>query len=363
MPSTPVSPRTPASTAVQPVRAARARSRQWDVIGKLGRLAPDSTGRAALFIGLFVALLWAPYLYLFGGRDAAQRWSVPGGQGLETLELRSLDARFAARGIAVPASADKIAIVGIDQNSLGIVGQWPWPRALHAKLIDKLKAAGARVIVIDVDFSDRQRPGKNGELSSDDRALIEAAGRAGNVVLPSLLSPELTGGRTYHLTTPFVADPGGHDGLDEQTLDLGLAYLPADADGRFRRYPFALQVNGETLGGLAPLSCAIYQGLLDANGSERYQKALQSGRWPTLNGDAARVPLGSTKFVGSNAPTLETLPLNFAGPGGTFATYPYAEVLGSRDAGKTALQAAARHACAAIPATANTIMLRTSAPR
>ena len=326
-------PSTPASISpVQP--AASSRRKQWNVAGKLGQIAGDSTGRAALLIGLLVALLWAPYLYLFGARDAAQRSRVPGNNGLETLELRSLDARFAARGIALPPSADKIAIVGIDQNSLTGVGQWPWPRRIHAQIIDRLKAAGARVIVLDFDFSDRQRPGKNGELSPDDRALIDAAARAGNVVLPSLLNPDVAGPngqRTYHLTTPFVADLAGNDGLDEQTLDLGLAYLPADNDGRFRRYPFALHINGETLGGLAPLSCAIYQGLLDAEGGERYQKALQSGAWPTLGGQRADVPARAQRFAGRNAPTLESLPLNFAGPGGTFATYSFANVLQSED--------------------------------
>lgn len=307
---------------------------QWNVVGRLRRLTGDSTGRAALFIGLLMALLWAPYLYSFNRRDAAQRTPFIGSDGLQNLELRSLDARFAARGIEKPRSADKIAIVGVDQNSLGRVGRWPWPRALHAQLINKLKAAGARVIAIDVDFSDRQNPGANGALSADDRALIDAAARAGNVVLPSLLAPE-TGagaGRTYHLVTPFGADNNGNDGLDEQTLDLGLAYLPADSDGRFRRYPFALKVNGETLGGLAPLSCALYQDLLDSQSNEGYQKALEKGQWPQLNGGAREVPLRSTQFAGRNAPQLQSTLINFAGPGGTFATYAYADVLQSYDA-------------------------------
>ena len=325
------------AATVRHVDSTNARNTQWHAIGKLGRLAGDSTGRAALLIGLLVALLWAPYLYLFGGRDAAQRSRVPGNNGLETLELRSLDARFAARGIVVPPSADKIAIVGVDQNSLGIVGQWPWPRALHARLIDKLHAAGARVIVLDFDFSDRQRPGPRGELSGDDRALIDATARAGNVVLPSLLVPDATGANgqnTYHLTTPFVADLAGNDGLDEQTLDLGVVSLFADADGHFRRYPLALHVNGETIGGLAPLSCAIYQGLLDADGNERYQKALSSGVWPQTGGGRARVPVRPTKYTGRNAPTVESFPLRFAGPGGTFATYSFADVLQSADTAK-----------------------------
>ncbi len=338
MPSSPARSAPTSAAALQKNDAAStsARNKNWNGHGRFKRLTGDSTGRAALLIGLVVALLWAPWLYSFGGRDAAQRSAFIGSNGLQSLELRSLDARFAARGIELPPSLDKIAIVGIDQNSLGRVGQWPWPRALHARLIDKLKAAGARVIVIDIDFSDRQRRGKNGALSADDRALIDAATRAGNVILPSLLAPE-TGAsvereRSYLLVTPFGADENGNDGLDEATPDLGLAYIPSDSDGRFRTYPFALHINGETLGGLAPLSCALYQGLLDEDGNKRYQNALQSGVWPALNGDAPKVPLRSTQFAGLAAPRLESTLINFAGPGGTFTTYGYADVLQGYDA-------------------------------
>ena len=320
----------PGSTAAA---ARNNRGRQWNVAGKLGRFAGERTWRAALFIGLMAALLMAPYLYLFGERAAAERRTVSGSNGLANLELRSLDARFAARGIVVPPSADKIAIVGIDQNSLGVVGQWPWPRRVHARLIDRLKAAGARVIAIDADFSDRQRPGKNGQLSADDRALIEAAGRAGNVVLPSLLVPEIgaNNARAYHLAAPFGADENGNAGLDEQTLDLGLAYVPEDGDGRVRSYPFALDINGETLGGLAPLSCAIYQGLLTAKGSARYAAALKSGAWPTLAGQSVGVPASAQRLAGASALRWKIMPLNFAGPGGTFPTYGCADVLSGYD--------------------------------
>ena len=299
--------------------------------------AADHTGRAALLIGLLVALLWAPQLWSFLGRDTSERvnWRfLPARDALENWELRSLDARFAARGIVKPRSLDKIAIVGIDQNSLGLVGQWPWPRSLHARLIDRLKAAGARAIVLDLDFSDRQFPGAEGELSREDEALIEAAGRAGNVVLPSLLNSS-HGARSerdlsYQLATPFVADERGNAGLDEQTLDLGLAGLSADADGRFRTYPFAARIGGETLGGLAPLSAGVYQGLIDAEGSEAYQKALASGVWPGLD-KSDEVPTRARQLVGTNAPLLREMPLYFWGPGGTFPTYSYADVLASYD--------------------------------
>ena len=344
--------KSPDSAAPKPRQPTSRDPQLWNVAVKLRQFPTGSTARAALLIGFLAALLWAPYLWFFSqridvGRGSSerleQRWMV-GRNGLENLELHLLDARFTARGIRVPASADKIAIVGVDQNSLERIGQWPWPRSLHAQLIDKLKAAGARVIFLDFDFSSRQNPGANGALSKSDRALIEAMKSAGNVVLPSLLAPQIgtNNARTYQLTTPFGADENGNDGLDEQTLDLGLAYLPADSDERFRRYPFALNVNGETLGGVAPLGCAIYQNLLNAQNSERYQSALQRGVWPAPDADAAtasgaaasatKVPLRSLQFAGANAPQLQNMLIDWAGPGGTFATYSFADVLQGYDA-------------------------------
>ncbi len=298
-----------------------------------------------MLIGLLAALLWAPYLWFFtqgasaereNSEQNATRWLV-GRNGLENVELHLIDARFTARGIRVPVSANKIAIVGIDQNSLNRIGQWPWPRALHAQMVNKLKKAGARVIVLDFDFSDRQNPGKNGAFSASDRALIAATKNAGNVVLPSLLTPETgaNGAPTYQLATPFGAGENGDEGLDEQTLDLGLAYLPADPDGHFRRYPFALNVNGETLGGVAPLSSAIYQNLLSAQNNERYQSALQNGAWPALDvataTGKAQIPLRSMQFAGANAPRMQNMLIDWAGPGGTFATSSFADVLQSYD--------------------------------
>jgi CHASE2 domain-containing sensor protein len=50
------------------------------------------------------------------------------------------------------ASGD-IVLVAIDSPSLEAVGVWPWPRLIHAELIDKLEGAGASDIAFDVDFS------------------------------------------------------------------------------------------------------------------------------------------------------------------------------------------------------------------
>jgi CHASE2 domain-containing sensor protein len=46
-----------------------------------------------------------------------------------------------------------VVLVAIDSPSIEKIGVWPWPRQLHAKIIERLGQAGATDIVFDVDFS------------------------------------------------------------------------------------------------------------------------------------------------------------------------------------------------------------------
>ncbi|WP_237050274.1 CHASE2 domain-containing protein [Microvirga ossetica] len=58
--------------------------------------------------------------------------------------------------ISPPLPAEPGAvIVAIDEPSIGEIGQrWPWPRDIHAKLVESLRAAGAKVIAFDIIFAD-----------------------------------------------------------------------------------------------------------------------------------------------------------------------------------------------------------------
>ncbi|MEX2616426.1 MAG: adenylate/guanylate cyclase domain-containing protein [Alphaproteobacteria bacterium] len=51
----------------------------------------------------------------------------------------------------------KVRIVNIDEESLAAHGQWPWPRARMARLVDSLHAYGARAIAFDVIFAEPDR--------------------------------------------------------------------------------------------------------------------------------------------------------------------------------------------------------------
>jgi adenylate cyclase len=94
---------------------------------------------------------------------------------MRALELQSVDARFSVRGTE-PAPAD-IALVEIDDTTFSELGvQWPFPRSLHARLIERLHEDGAKVIAVDIQFTEETTP-------RQDYALAEAVGRAGGVIL------------------------------------------------------------------------------------------------------------------------------------------------------------------------------------
>jgi adenylate cyclase len=76
-----------------------------------------------------------------------------------------------------PAIPDNIVIVAIDENSMQEFNlTWPWPRDIHAELIDRLTQEKAAVIAFDVLFVE------SGE-NEDNKLLYDALKRAGNVIL------------------------------------------------------------------------------------------------------------------------------------------------------------------------------------
>jgi PAS domain S-box-containing protein len=96
--------------------------------------------------------------------------------GLTQLEFELMDTRF---DLIDRDASGELVVVAIDPSSLRRLDTWPWPRTHHATVIDRLNAAGARMIALDIDFSSRSVP-------ENDAALADAIRRAdGRVILPS----------------------------------------------------------------------------------------------------------------------------------------------------------------------------------
>ncbi|MFI4978746.1 MAG: CHASE2 domain-containing serine/threonine-protein kinase [Nevskiales bacterium] len=53
--------------------------------------------------------------------------------------------------------SDRVAVIAIDDQSIQNLGRWPWPRTLHAQLVDKLRAGGAKVIGSTVFYSESEQ--------------------------------------------------------------------------------------------------------------------------------------------------------------------------------------------------------------
>jgi adenylate cyclase len=88
--------------------------------------------------------------------------------GWPLIDYRTFD--YLSTVWAEPPADDGPIIVAIDEPSLAEINmQWPWPRSLHAKLITQLRAAGAKVVALDIIFSEPSAP-------SEDEALAEALG-------------------------------------------------------------------------------------------------------------------------------------------------------------------------------------------
>jgi adenylate cyclase len=68
-------------------------------------------------------------------------------------------------------------VVGVDEDSLKAYGQWPWPRARLAELVDRLREMGAAAIVFDFIFSEPDRASARMlvEATPDARLRVELA--------------------------------------------------------------------------------------------------------------------------------------------------------------------------------------------
>jgi adenylate cyclase len=140
---------------------------------------------------------------------------------LNFIELKTLDQRFQMRGTIPPRAP--IVLVSIDQDSFDELNlPWPWPRTLHAALIRKLAESHAKLIAVDILFTEPKADPR------EDYDLAKAIKEAGNVILaaeltevPSDFGPKMT----LNLPIPLLRDGA---------LGYGPVNLLTDQDGVIR---------------------------------------------------------------------------------------------------------------------------------
>lgn len=145
----------------------------------------------------------------------------------QQVEATLADLWFSIRGVTAPPS--QIAIIAIDERSydqLKVPLDQAWPRALHAKLLERLAEYGVKRVVFDILFID---PSSNADA---DKSFADAIAK-----VPTILGVEAStqqvssGGGSYvieDVLTPY-------DPFMKVAAGTGLVGLPSD-EGTIRRF-------------------------------------------------------------------------------------------------------------------------------
>jgi CHASE2 domain-containing sensor protein/signal transduction histidine kinase len=222
-------------------------------------------------------------LLLFTALMAGSGWLWRWDQVLYDLQLGFLSSH----------ASDDVVIVAIDEQSLEALGRWPWPRELHARLVEQLTLAGARAIVFDVLFSEPDRSDPDG-----DNHLIQAVAASDRVFMPVILEQSRLGGMLVE-TMPLPA-------MANVAVGLGHVHMDLDADGIAR-------------------GVYLYEGL-----GEAYWPHLMLALEQWLQQDSTEhlsVPLTSL------TPNIHLISrrdhrlIPFNGPAGSYPRYSYSQVL------------------------------------
>jgi len=244
---------------------------------------------------------------------------------LHQFELRSIDARFKLRGER-PPSGD-VALVLIDETSLMQLGQWPWSREVHARMIRELKKAGAKVIVFDVMFVEKASD------PTEDTELAQAIKQAGNVILAAFsptggpaveaehttmlgrfaMNPREVANRQRAIDAPGLRGPVAS--LADHVSGIGLAMSAPDPDGTMRRGIVAVynEADQKLYPSLALAAAQKAIGVQDGDISVDFADGMKLS-------DAAFIP-----FVGRGQAMI-----NFSGGRGARPHYSYVDILNGR---------------------------------
>lgn len=251
-----------------------------------------------------------------------------------TMESRFYDFASTSR-----QPSDRIAVIAIDDQSIGNIGRWPWPRDIHAQLIDKLAAAKARVVVYTVFFFEPEvdrglgfihkmkdvllanaepasAPSARSEQLAQviaeaeaaldtDRRLAASLRKAGNVLLPSYLTLGEPQGNADQPLPAFALKSA----LDENSgfslaalraqepieslgaAAAGIGHLDqqADVDGAVRFEPLLVNYDGKAVPSMALLAATKSLNLGTSDIKLDVGESVQIGKLRVKTDEAARM--------------------------------------------------------------------------
>ena len=216
---------------------------------------------------------------------------------LGSLERASLATRYSLRH--APRSTGIVVVKIDDQSFSELATPWPFPRSYHARLIDRLHAAGAKEIVYDVQFTEPSADPKQ------DEALYRSIGRAGGAILAT--SESDAQGHTGVL--------GGDANLTRIHARAAAANLATAPGGVITSFPYevsglkSLAVAAADRARGTPLSRSRFENgeaLIDYQGGVGAFPEVSF--WRVLRGKApASLFRGKIVVVGATAPSLQDL--------------------------------------------------------
>lgn len=214
-------------------------------------------------------------------------------------------------GLTSRAADPDILIVAIDDASIDTLGRWPWRRAIHAALLDRLQ--GARAVGLDLIFAESDTVNPN-----DDRLLADSIRRNGRTVLPVVLD-RLVNPSSMAAPIPPLAQAAASSGFINARIDsdgvvreatpattfagerrLHLALSMLEVGGQADKAQQLLQKTGPDgsilipyAGSTAHMRTVSYLSLLrgDVPPDEIRGKYVLVGAWATGLGDAYPTPV------------------------------------------------------------------------
>jgi adenylate cyclase len=281
----------------------------------------------------------------------------------EFLELKLYDLKFRFRG-TLPAGG-QVAIVAIDDESLKLVGRWPWSREDMARLLGRLKQAGPKVIALDIIFAEKEQTlayqalkdlsdklSRRG-VSPDILKLLEAekkradvdrlladvlkqgsptilgfffqnvGGKKGGIDAEKLMGSSFVRSSTYNVTrlldtkaseVPLVGAAGVERNLPEisdAAAGDGYFNMIPDPDGTVRWFPMSVMFGDEFFAPMSLVTLSQSQG--------RATMAITLSRWGVKEVRLGRRTVPVDRYG--------RMLINFLGPEGVIPTYSATAIL------------------------------------
>lgn len=191
-----------------------------------------------------------------------------------TVERETLDWRMRV-GSAGRRPDSSVVIVTVDQKSLAYFQKlgvaWPWPREFYGLLLDYFHEGGAKVVVFDMDFSQKDMDRLNVDASGSDSAFASAISDCRNAILISVMTKGgyTTGSGASSLKSRFFLHDPPPDAdcpsfsscvaplaqFQSGAAGIGAANYTVDVDGVARRIPLMFKLGN---GYIPQLSLAAY---------------------------------------------------------------------------------------------------------